>query len=402
MNDSLPSQYPGHDGISMGTALWDNRTKTVHFFFATCSHVPGRAAPAPAHCAHSKLLISSTDAGRTWGAVRNITSQLKTMPGIWAPGPATGVQLSDGRLLACGSYRPHPKYSASPPVRSTSQCISSDDSGLSWRVAGFANYSGEQGTGTDHQPNECQPAVLTNGSVLLNSRDVGRADGHRLLALSTDRGDSFGEARPAEGLYDYPSTEGSMIQHEQCLIVSNLGEEKADRALNDPCKTAPAVSPCGFRHNLTIHVSCNGATTWTALGSVWPGPAAYSSLASLPWRADAVGVLFESGPELPPNATAALAALVPYERLTFATVVVKTDDVVDAHVHLADTNLIYSGAKAARNWSLADYTAATQGTALAPSAIVMVAAPLKKSLCFATHLTFIRYSDLFVGAGVLD
>ena len=306
----------------MGTALWDNRTRTVHLFYATCSHVPGRAAPAPARCAHSKLLVSSTDEGRTWGAVRNITSQLTTMTGIWAPGPATGIQLADGRLLACGSYRPEPKYSTTPPVRSVSHCISSDDAGLSWQVAGFANYSGQQGHSSDHQPNEVQPALLSNGSILLNSRDVGKGLGHRLLSLSTDRGDTFGQAHPAEGLYDYPSTEGSMIRHKDCLVVSNLGEEKPDRAINDPCKPAPAVSPCTFRHNLTVHLSCDEAASWTALGSVWPGPAAYSSLASLPWRSDAVGVLFESGPDLLPNATTERAILVPYERLTFATIVV--------------------------------------------------------------------------------
>ena len=274
----------------MGTALWDARTKTVHVLYVTCSHVPGRAAPAPAHCAHAKLLISSTDEGTTWGVPRNLTAQLSKMPGIWAPGPATGIQLKDGRLLACGSFRPMPKYSATPPVRSISQCISSDDAGVSWRVAGFANYSGVQGTSSDHQPNEAQPALLSNGSILLNSRDVGKGHGHRLLSLSTDRGDSFGPPRPAEQLYDYPSTEGSMIRHQDCLIVSNLGEEKADRA-HDPCEPSPQRSPCASRHNLTIHESCNEAVSWRALGSVWPGPAAYSSLASLPWSEDAVGVL---------------------------------------------------------------------------------------------------------------
>jgi hypothetical protein len=93
LNDSLPSRFPGHDGISMGTALWDNRTKTVLLLYATCSHVPGRAAPAPAHCAHSKLLISSTDRGGSWRASRNLTAQLHALPGIWAPGPATGIQV---------------------------------------------------------------------------------------------------------------------------------------------------------------------------------------------------------------------------------------------------------------------------------------------------------------------
>ena len=107
-----------------------------------------------------------------------------------------------------------------------------------------------------------------------------------------------------------------MIRHGNCLVVSNLGEEPADRAHNDPCEPPPKPSPCASRHNLTVHLSCDEAASWRALGStlstgtlvcavsacgdgavllwgvgVYPGPAAYSSLASLPWRSDAVGTL---------------------------------------------------------------------------------------------------------------
>jgi L-fuconolactonase len=50
----------------------------------------------------------------------------------------------------------------------------------------------------------------------------------------------------------------------------------------------------------------------------------------------------------------------------------RQEEIVDAHVHLANTNLVYTGAKPAHNWSLADYTADTQSSALPPTAIVMV------------------------------
>eukprot|EP01051_Picozoa_sp_SAG22_P015559 SAG22_NODE_2050_length_3084_cov_2.021106_2_plen_629_part_01 len=322
LNDTLPSKWPGDDGISMGTAVYDGVRRTVLLFYAACSHVPGRAAPAPAHCPHSKLLVRSPDQGQHWSAPQDLTGMLAAMPGIWGPGPATGIQIlagsppvrAAGRLLVCGSYRPMPKYSAKRPVRSISQCIISDDHGETFSVAGSANYSGRQGTSTDHQPNEVQPALLSNGSVLLSARDVGKGDGHRLLALSTDSGQSFGAARPEKQLYDYPSTEGSMLRHGRCLYVSNLGEDTASRRTNDPCEAPPAPSPCSFRHNLTLHESCDDAETWKLLRSVWAGPAAYSSLASLPWRSDAVGVLFESGPM---QATDSLA---PYRQLSFAEV----------------------------------------------------------------------------------
>ena len=58
-----------------------------------------------------------------------------------------------------------------------------------------------------------------------------------------------------------------MIRHGNCLVVSNLGEEPSDRARNDPCEPAPKPSPCASRHNLTVHLSCDEAASWRALGS---------------------------------------------------------------------------------------------------------------------------------------
>jgi predicted TIM-barrel fold metal-dependent hydrolase len=47
--------------------------------------------------------------------------------------------------------------------------------------------------------------------------------------------------------------------------------------------------------------------------------------------------------------------------------------VIDAHVHLANLNLKYTGARPARNWSIADYTEDARNSALTQStAIVMV------------------------------
>ena len=109
-----------------------------------------------------------------------------------------------------------------------------------------------------------------------------------------------------------------MIRHGGCIYVSNLGEDPLDRRINDPCETPPKPSPCGSRHNLTLHASCDEAKTWRMLGAVWDGPAAYSSLATLPWRADAVGVLYESSGPLHP--TRAGEAMSPYQQLSYSEV----------------------------------------------------------------------------------
>ena len=128
-------------------------------------------------------------------------------------------------------------------------------------------------------------------------------------------------ARVEHQLYNYPSTEGSMIRHGGCLYVSNLGEGPLDRRINDPCETPPKPSPCGSRHNLTLHASCDEAKTWRMLGAVWDGPAAYSSVATLPWRADAVGVLYESSRPLHHTANGgSYVGMSPYQQLSYSEV----------------------------------------------------------------------------------
>lgn len=164
-----------------------------------------------------------------------------------------------------------------------------------------------------------QPALLPNGSVLLNMRDVGTGAGHRLLARSDDNGNNFCPSRAVEALIDSPSTAGSMLYLDSCLFTSNLGETAVDRAHNDPCLPPPAVSPCTTRHNLTLRSSCDDGQSWKFLSSIWEGPAGSSSLAPLPWRSDAIGVLFESGSWPLQNST-------PYEFISYVEIAV--------HVHM--------------------------------------------------------------------
>ena len=230
----------------------------------------------------------------------------------WVHRPATGIQLASGRLFVCGSYRPFSKYSQKPPVSSSVRCIASDDHGTTWHKAGMANHTGMPGGAGDHEPNEVQPVQLANGSVLLNARDVGR-HGRRILARSDDNGDTFGAIWLPEELVDYPSTEGSTITHGGCMYLSNLGQTWDDRSTNDGCGHSPQPLVCGQRHNLTLRASCDQGATWSLLGTIYGGPAAYSSLESLPWRKDAIGVLFENGP----GPVSAMNATTPYMNLAF-------------------------------------------------------------------------------------
>jgi sialidase-1 len=293
-----------NDGVSLGTMVFDDYTKTIFLFFVGCSHVYATG------CARTKFLTKSSDEGRTWSKPVNITTTFAAdLPGIWSPGPATGIQTSNYTLLVCGSYRAEPKYSSKPPIPSEVRCLKSIDYGETWLVAGSVNYT------KAHQPNEVQPAMLYNGSVLLNMRDVGSDHGFRLLARSDDNGGTFSPAWQDNRLVDAPSTQGSMLRVGNCLFLTNLGESLADRAHNDPC-TSSAI--CHVRHNLTFRSSCNDGQDWDLLGSVWDGPSAYSSLVPLPWRSDALGVVFERGAS---HSTTANSTV--YDRLTFTEIPIK-------------------------------------------------------------------------------
>ena len=290
-NNSLPSSFPKNDGYSFGSAVFDSHARTVFVTFVTCSHGAYPSCPPTVWMSESRTL------GETWSPPRNITPQVGQL--FWGP-TSTGLQLPSGRLLLCGSHRVAPKYSRTPPVPSSDLVLVSDSHGSSWRTAGTTNYTHHP----DMQPNECQLALLSNGSILLNARDVGKGgesgpERHRLLARSDDNGESFSAPWVEPALLD-SSCEGSIIRVGGCLVTSNLFGHG--------------------RSNLSLSLSCTEGASWRGgVLSVAPtGGSGYSSMAMLPWDPSgrSFGMLYEHGNGSLYGPTSALR---PYEHIGFRT-----------------------------------------------------------------------------------
>lgn len=214
-------------------------------------------------------ICNSTDNGRTWTTPREITATTKQPDWTWyATGPGNGIQLRSGEhagrmIIPCDHIEAGTK-------KYFSHAIVSDDQGRTWRIAGR--------TPTD-QVNECAVAELADGSLLLNMRNYDRSKRNRAFSRSTDGGETWSTLDRHPELPE-PICQASMIDTEngRRLVFSN-----------------PA-SP-DSRVAMTVKESRDAGKTWTVVRTLHPGPAAYSSLASI--DDETVACLYEAGEKHP-------------------------------------------------------------------------------------------------------
>ena len=156
----------------MGSAVFERRTRTVFLFYTSCY----RSCSNP-----TTLFITSHTLGLTWSSPTNLTSMLvERNVAMMQFGEGLGVQLPSGRLLVCGWPKSHGVV-----------CLSSDDSGGSWRMQG--KLVG--------QVNEVGLALLRNGSVLLNMRSSAGIKA-RIQSRTDDGGSSFAAPWVVDSLPD--------------------------------------------------------------------------------------------------------------------------------------------------------------------------------------------------------
>lgn len=120
----------------------------------------------------------------------------------------------------------------------------------------------------------CQVAELTNGSVLLTSRnfyDERSGYGPRLFARSDDGGATWAANWSATDLPD-SYCEGSLLSGDDGVVY-----------FANPSATG--------RWNMSVHRSTDGGRSWPVSTQIYAGSSAYSDLAFL--RNGSVGVLFE-------------------------------------------------------------------------------------------------------------
>jgi len=224
------------------------------------------------------FITHSNDDGRTWAKPQEITAQTKRPEWRWyATGPGVGIQLTQGPwkgrlLIPCD----HSLASPEDPDGYNSHVFYSDDHGQTWRLGGAIRPA----------VNECQAVELVDGELLINMRNYDRSQTARALATSTDGGITWSAVRHDPALVE-PICQASFLRY--------TIQPRDDR--NRLLFSNPAQAEPGKRRAMTVRMSEDEGKTWPVSRVLWPGPAAYSCLATLP--DGSIACLFEAGEKNP-------------------------------------------------------------------------------------------------------
>uniref|UniRef100_A0A8C7EUF7 exo-alpha-sialidase n=1 Tax=Neovison vison TaxID=452646 RepID=A0A8C7EUF7_NEOVI len=273
----------------------DAHTATIFLFFiAVRGRTPEATQIATGRNAARLCCVTSRDAGRSWGAARDLTEEAvggaEQDWATFAVGPGHGIQLRSGRLLVPAyTYRVDRRECFGRICRTSPHAFTfySDDHGRTWHRGGLV---------PNLRSGECQLAALDGGQagglLYCNARSP---LGSRVQAFSTDEGASFlpGELVPA-------------------LAETSWGCQGSILGFPGPPTWLLYSHPVGRRARLHmgIHLSRSPLDphSWTEPWVIYEGPSGYSDLASIgPTLKGALtfACLYESG------------ARVSYEEISF-------------------------------------------------------------------------------------
>ena len=222
------------------------------------------------------LLVWTDDDGITWSPMLDVTKMTKRAERVTtvASGPGIGIQLAHGehvgRLIVPFNEGPYGQWNIF--------AVFSDDRGKTWQLGDVAPGGfmlNAKGVATS-AVNEVQMVELSDGSVLLNSRQfAGRAV--RKTAISRDGGATWSKVAEDEALRD-PGCQASIIR------LSDVGDGGRSRILySGPDNTK--------RENGTVLLSYDDGKTWPVKKVLAAGGFGYSVLTVLP--DGTIGCLFE-------------------------------------------------------------------------------------------------------------
>jgi sialidase-1 len=190
---------------------------------------------------------------------------------VLAIGPAHGIELASGRLVApvwlslgTGGHAHRPSVTAT---------IYSDDGGRTWRRGEIAVPDTPEWI----FPNETVVAQLSDGRVLLNVRSESKAN-RRLLTWSRDGASGWSRPQFHEQLLE-PICMASMI------AIRDRGRDVIVFANPDNLERAAGPAEPGRsrdRKRVSVQLSEDGGETWIAKRVIEPGYSGYSDLAALP------------------------------------------------------------------------------------------------------------------------
>ncbi len=205
--------------------------------------------------AYNSYVMSSNNNGMTWSTAVDITGQVnpKQWP-FYAMAPGHGIQLSTGRLIIPAN---HGYSNRRDPIFSRSHVIYSDDHGLTWGLGGNSSGGGS----------ECEVVETSGQELYMTIRSTSRQN-QRLFSTSNDCGNTWSELQVVEGMKD-AICQASIIRY------TTASKQDKDRVVLSNIHS-------DTRDHITLNVSYDECTTWTAAKILYTGPAAYSDLAVTP------------------------------------------------------------------------------------------------------------------------
>ncbi len=216
----------------------------------------------------------SDDDGLTWTDSRNITDMVYEDDWGWyGTGPGHGIVKERdphlGRIIVAARHNP-------VDGKGRSHLICSDDNGETWFIGGMALRD---------QTNEPTATELSDGSIMLNSRNGIDGQPYRVVSISSDGGDSFDKTFLDIDLIEPNGCEGSILNHSM-----NETTGKSNIIFSNPNHTEERV-------NGTLKWSEDDGETWTKsfmYSNPYPTYSGYSDIAII--NEKDIAVLFEAGP----------------------------------------------------------------------------------------------------------
>jgi sialidase-1 len=260
------------EGYSDPSYIVDRETGAI-FNFHVKSYDAGFGSSKPGVDPADRNVIqadvsTSTDDGHTWThrtITADVTADLSWRSRFAASGQ--GIQLKYGKY-AGRLVQQYTIINGSGAFQAVS--VYSDDHGATWQV-------GEPvGTGMD----ENKTVELSDGRVMLNSRDSGRS-GYRKVAYSADGGVTYGRVTIDRELPD-PTNNASIVR-----AYPNAPRGSAEAKVLLFSNAASTTS----RSKGTVRVSYDDGRTWPVSRPFHSAGMAYSTLATLP--NGAIGLLYE-------------------------------------------------------------------------------------------------------------
>ncbi len=181
------------------------------------------------------MVVRSEDDGVTWTKPENLTRKLK-QESWWllAPSPQSGINLPDGTLVM-----PVQGRVGEAVLATFATLMVSHDHGKTWTV-GKPAYNGG---------NECQAALLGDGSIMLNIRND--HERFRAVAVTKDLGETWEPHPTSRNLLIEPNCNGSLMRFD---YVAD-GKQKHVLLFANP------HTQTGRTHH-TIQVSFDDGKTW--------------------------------------------------------------------------------------------------------------------------------------------